>query len=96
MIVNFRDRGTRDIARGDSTKESRKSLPVELHARARRLIAELDFATTLDDLTRPSNRLHLLKGDRKGQHSISINRQYRICFKWKAGDVMEVEIVDYH
>ena len=96
MILSFRNRATREIARGDSSKESRRLLPVILHARARRLMAELDFATTLDDLTRPSNRLHILKGDRKGQHSISINEQYRICFRWKSGDVSEVEIVDYH
>lgn len=96
MILTFRDRGSRDIALGISSKYSRKVLPLDLHPRARRLLAELDFATSLSDLSRPSNRLHALKGDRKGQHSVSINSQYRICFKWYAGEISEVEIVDYH
>lgn len=54
-------------------------------------------ATTLDDLRiPPANRLEALKGDRKGQHSIRINDQWRICFSWKDGDAHGVEIVDYH
>ncbi len=54
-------------------------------------------AESLDDLKLPpSNRLHALKDDRKGQHSVSINDQWRICFVWKDGDAQHVEIVDYH
>jgi proteic killer suppression protein len=57
----------------------------------------LDLATGLEDLkVPPSNRLHALKGDRKGQHSVSINAQWRICFKFVDGDAYEVEITDYH
>jgi proteic killer suppression protein len=57
----------------------------------------LDDAVTLDDLRAlPGNRLELLKGGRKSQHSIRINDQYRICFEWRDGDVYGVEIVDYH
>lgn len=57
----------------------------------------LEAAATLDDLRiPPNNRLEALKGDRKGQHSIRINDQWRICFIWKAGNVYDVEIVDYH
>ena len=57
----------------------------------------LDAATTLDDLrVPPANRLEKLKGDRAGQHSIRINRQWRICFRWRSSDAHEVEIVDYH
>lgn len=57
----------------------------------------LDAATELNALRiPPGNRLEVLKGDRKGQHSIRINAQWRICFKWKAGDACEVEITDYH
>jgi toxin HigB-1 len=64
---------------------------------ARRKLKMLDDAVTLDDLRAlPGNRLELLKGDRKGQHSIRINDQYRICFEWRDGDVYGVEIVDYH
>lgn len=57
----------------------------------------LDVAATLDDLrVPPGNRLEKLSGDRKGQHSIRINDQYRICFQWCDGNVHEVEITDYH
>ena len=61
-----------------------------------KLIA-LDAATKLEDLRLPpSNRLEVLKGDRKGQHSIRINDQWRICFMWQNGHAEQVEIVDYH
>ncbi len=64
---------------------------------ALRKLRMLDAATTLDDLrVPPANRLEKLKGDRAGQHSIRINRQWRICFRWRAGDAHDVEIVDYH
>ena len=57
----------------------------------------LDAATTLDDLKiPPANRLEKLKGDRAGQYSIRMNRQFRICFAWRSGDAHDVEIVDYH
>ena len=63
----------------------------------RRKLKMLDDAVTLDDLRAlPGNRLESLKGDRRGQHSIRINDQYRICFEWRDGDVYGVEIVDYH
>jgi len=96
MIKSFKDKGSYDIARGETTKNARRVLPLDLHKRARRLVAEIDFASTLKDLSRPGNRLHALTGDRKGQHSISINDQFRICFRWKDGEVFEVEIADYH
>ncbi|MEW6363564.1 MAG: type II toxin-antitoxin system RelE/ParE family toxin [Acidobacteriota bacterium] len=64
---------------------------------ARRRLLYLHQARRLDDLrVPPGNRLEALKGDRKGQHSIRINEQWRICFRWKDGDALEVEIVDYH
>jgi proteic killer suppression protein len=57
----------------------------------------LDSATDLNTLrVPPGNRLEALKGDRKGQHSVRINDQWRICFKWKTGDAYDVEIADYH
>lgn len=57
----------------------------------------LDAAVKIEDLTvPPKNRLHRLEGDRAGQYSISINMQYRICFKWNEGNAQEIEIVDYH
>ncbi|OGI42762.1 MAG: hypothetical protein A2V92_03985 [Candidatus Muproteobacteria bacterium RBG_16_65_31] len=64
---------------------------------ARRKLLFLHQAQRLEDLkSPPGNRLEALKGDRKGQHSIRINDQWRICFRWKDGDVFDVEIADYH
>ena len=64
---------------------------------ARRKLLYLHQARRLEDLrVPPGNRLEALKGDRKGQHSMRINDQWRICFRWKDGDVFDVEIVDYH
>ena len=63
----------------------------------RRKLLLLNAARDLDDLcSPPGNRLEALKGDRKGQHSIRINQQWRICFRWRDGDAHDVEIVDYH
>lgn len=62
-----------------------------------RKLLQLDAAERLDDLrVPPGNRLEALKGDRKGQHSIRVNDQWRVCFRWDDGDTYEVEIVDYH
>jgi len=63
---------------------------------AERKLTILDAATTLNDLNLPGNRLEALKGNRKGQHSIRINDQWRVCFKWSAPYADDVEIVDYH
>jgi proteic killer suppression protein len=72
-------------------------LPQQIERRAHRRLLQLHFAEVLDDLRLPpSNHLEALGGDRKGQHSIRINRQFRICFKWNEGNACDVEIVDYH
>ena len=64
---------------------------------ARRKLEMLAAAQTLEDLTPPpGNRLEGLKGDRRGQHSLRINDQWRLCFRWQNGDVYDVDIVDYH
>ena len=64
---------------------------------ALRKLKMLDAATVLEDLARfPGNRLEALKGDRKGQHSIRVNDQFRVCFAWRDGNAHGVEIVDYH
>ncbi len=96
MIRSFRNTGTRDIAKGLNTKAARIILPTILHPKARRKLAEIDFAKNTDDLRHPGNRFHILTGNRKGQISISINDQYRICFTWFEGDAINVEILDYH
>jgi proteic killer suppression protein len=68
-----------------------------IESSAQRRLDALHVATTLRDLSaRPSNRLEVMKTDRKGQHSIRINDQYRICFRWHEGNAYDVEIVDYH
>lgn len=93
MISSFADKGAERIWSG---KRSRK-LPLEIQHRALAKLALLNRAKVLDDLRNPpSNRLHDLERERAGQHSISINMQWRICFVWKDGDAHGVEIVDYH
>ena len=96
-IRGFRDKGTRDIAAGLASKPARRALPVELHEIARRRLAYLAAAMSLDDLrARPGLNLHTLERDRRGQHAIRINDKYRLCFRWVASDADEVEITDYH
>ena len=74
-----------------------KRLPTEIRARAAMRLTQLNAATQIDDLkSPPSNRLEVLKGDRKGQWSIRINEQWRVCFRFEKGDAFDVEIVDYH
>lgn len=93
MIVSFANKETERLWRG---LRSRK-LPGDIQERSSAKLALLNRAKSLDDLRNPpSNRLHELKDDRAGQHSISINRQWRICFVWNDGDAYGVEIVDYH
>lgn len=93
MIHSFADKETERIWTG---LRSRK-LPPDIQIRARNKLALLDAAESLDDLKNPpSNGLHDLKRDRVGQHAISINKQWRICFVWKDGHAHDVEIADYH
>jgi proteic killer suppression protein len=92
MIRSFIDREAASIFIGG---RSRKFGGLE-RVIGRKLLA-LHVARLLEDLTvPPGNKLEVLKGDRKGQHSIRINSQYRICFQWRDGDAYEVEIVDSH
>ena len=93
VIKTFADKETQRIYR---TGES-KRLPVDLVRRAIRRLEYIDLANTLNDLrVPPSNRLHQLKKDRKGQHAIAINEQWRICFRFVDGDAYDVKITDYH
>jgi len=74
-----------------------RTLPADLRRRARAKLLILHAATSLDDLkSPPGNRLELLKGNRGGQHSIRINQQYRLCFRWSDQGADQVEITDYH
>lgn len=93
MIRSFANPETEKIWSG---LRSRK-LPPDIQDRALDKLKMLNRARTLDDLRNPpSNRLHALKEDRAGQHSISINKQWRICFVWKDEHAHDVEITDYH
>ena len=93
MIKSFKSKEAEKIFQGRYSKR----IPKNIQRLAARKLEMLAAATELKTLRiPPSNRLEKLKGDRAGQHSMRINDQWRICFKWKAGDAHDVEIVDYH
>ncbi len=93
MITSWKDNETKKVWEG---LYSRK-LPVEIQRITKRKLIHIHAAISLNDLKiPPGNRLHALKGDREGQYSISINDQWRICFKWDKGNAFDVEIADYH
>ncbi len=97
MILGFVDLGTEDLYNGKNTPRARRTCPQSLRDVAYRKLDQLDSATELNDIAvPPGNRLEKLRGDRAGQHSIRINDQYRICFRWTNAGPTEVEIVDYH
>jgi len=97
MIVSFANDGTEDIFDGIDSREARQTCPRELWQKARDKLTVMNSVSRLEMLkVPPGNRLELLKGDRKGQHSIRINNQYRICFWWTEQGPAEVEIVDNH
>ena len=92
MIESFACAETEKIFRGQVSRR----LPTDIQRTARRKLLQLDAAAQLLDLrVPPGNRLETLKGSRAGQHSVRINDQWRICFRWESG-AHEVEIVDYH
>ena len=93
MIKSFGDRETARVWEGRRSKR----LPADIQNVALRKLRMLNQARQLTDLrVPPANRLEALRGNRRGQHSIRINRQWRICFVWTAGGAENVEIVDYH
>lgn len=93
MIRNFSDPEAETVWRGSRSRR----LPSALQSVARRKLRMLHAATCLADLqVPPGNRLEALQGDRRGQYSIRINEQWRVCFRWREGDALDVEIVDYH
>jgi proteic killer suppression protein len=93
MIKSFRDKETEKIF----NRYFSSKLPQNIQSIARKKLIILDAVIEIEDLkVPPGNRLEALKGDRRGQHSIRINDQWRICFKWKDGDSYDVEITDYH
>jgi len=97
VIAAFKEQGTEDIFNGKNTKAARKTCSESVWKVARRKLDQLDSVTTLNELrVPPGNHLEALSGNRKGQHSIRLNDQYRICFVWTSKGPDKVEIVDYH
>ncbi|MGJ4168460.1 type II toxin-antitoxin system RelE/ParE family toxin [Corynebacterium macclintockiae] len=93
MIQSFADKDTERLW----NRERVRSIDSRIHSVALRKLRQFGYAQTLDELRiPPGNRLEALKGDRRGQFSIRINDQWRICFRWSAAGPEEVEIVDYH
>jgi proteic killer suppression protein len=93
MIKSFRDKESEKVF----NRQLSGKLPQNIQRVARKKLVILDAAMVLNDLRiPPGNRLEALKGERKGQHSIRINEQWRVCFIWRDGDAYDVEITDYH
>jgi len=91
--MSFRDADTEQFWK---TGKSRR-IPADIHVRALKKLFMLQAAVTLDNLSiPPGNKLESLQGDRRGQHSIRINDQYRVCFIWRNSNAYDVEIIDYH
>ena len=97
MIQSFKNKATGDIFNGKATKAAMRICPKDLWKIAILKLDQLDSVLKLDELrVPPGNRLEILSGDRKGQNSIRINDQYRICFNWTEIGPTDVEITDYH
>lgn len=96
MIQSFADETAADLFRERNTRAARR-IPRELWRAAQRKLKALDVAVRLDDLTIPAgNRLEQLKGDQAGRHSVRINDQYRVTFRWEQGHAYELRVEDYH
>jgi len=97
LIRSFKNKAVEDIFNGRISGEARKTCPRSIWRIAVRKLDQLDSVETLDELRiPPGNRLESLTGNRRGQYSIRINKQFRICFKWDKSGPFAVEIVDYH
>jgi proteic killer suppression protein len=93
VIKSFADRRTEELFRTGAARR----IPADLARRALRKLEAIHVAALLSDLrVPPGNRLHALKGSRSGQHTIAVNDQWRICFRFKDGDAYDVEFCDYH
>jgi len=93
VIKTFADRRTQELYETGKSKR----VPSEIWRRASRKLEYINLAVCLDDLrVPPGNRLHKLESDRKGQYSISVNDQWRICFRFVDADAFDVELTDYH
>ncbi len=96
MIRNFTSKTAQDIYDGENSRYARK-IPRDLHAKAQRLLDQLNATVTVETLKAPpGNRLEKLRGDREGYWSLRVNDQWRIIFRWQNGDALDVDITDYH
>jgi proteic killer suppression protein len=97
VIASFADPGTEDIFNGRDTSAARRACPPALWRVARRKLDQLNASTRLETLrVPPGNRLEALRRERAGQHSVRVNDQFRLCFRWVEAGAQAVEIVDYH
>lgn len=94
--MKFLTLGVEDIYNGVDSRKARALLPRELHKKAANILDRIDAAHELRDLAAPGLRFEKLSSKRAGQHSVRINDQYRICFRWVNGEAIDVEITDYH
>lgn len=97
MIVSFKHQGVEDIFNGKSSRRARSTCPQSLWKVVGRKLDQLDSVGALEELrVPPGNMLERLSGDRRGQYSVRVNEQYRICFRWTDSGPDAVEITDYH
>ena len=97
MIRSFADAATEDLFNGVDSRRARAACPRDLWPIVRRKLTQLNRVRELRELAiPPGNRLEALKGSRQGQHSIRINQQYRVCFRWETSYAHEVQVIDYH
>lgn len=97
MITSYASSGTEDVFNGRNTKTARRTCPRNLWRVAARKLEQLDSVTLLEEMRiPPGNQLEARSGERKGQFSVRINEQYRVCFLWTDEGPDAVEIVDYH
>jgi proteic killer suppression protein len=97
MIESFADKASEDVFNGVNSREARKACPGNLWRIATRKLDQLDSVQNIEELrVPPGNRLEALSGNRKGQFSIRINEQYRVCFVWGEKGPSNVEVTDYH
>ena len=97
MIVSFKDQATEDIFNGVNSKAARKACPQTLWRITSRKLDQLDSVQLLEELkVPPGNRLEKLTGERRGEFSIRINEQYRVCFMWGKSGPFNVKVADYH
>jgi proteic killer suppression protein len=97
VIRSFADAATEDLFNGVDSRRAQATCPATLWPVVRRKLTQINRVRDLRELSvPPGNRLEALRGSRRGQHSIRVNQQYRVCFRWEDGHADEVEVTDYH